>query len=65
MLADPTNRRVVGAITSGGGLPKGALDDTSFLSQLDDRLARPFLEGFSSSMDLVFSAAAAVVLSPS
>jgi hypothetical protein len=32
VLADPTNRRVVGAITNGGGLPKGALDDTSFLS---------------------------------
>ena len=62
VLADPTNRRVVGAITNGGGLPKGALDDTSFLSQLDDRLAKPFLEGFSSSMDLVFSAAAVVVL---
>jgi len=62
VLADPTNRRVVGAITNGGGLPKGALDDTSFLSHLDDRLAKPFLEGFSSSMDLVFSAAAAVVL---
>jgi EmrB/QacA subfamily drug resistance transporter len=62
VLADPTNRRVVGAITNGGGLPKGALDDTSFLSQLDDRLAKPFLEGFSSSMGLVFSAAAVVVL---
>ena len=62
VLADPTNRRVVGAVTNGGGLPKGALDDTSFLSKLDDRLARPFLEGFSSSMGLVFSAAAVVVL---
>jgi EmrB/QacA subfamily drug resistance transporter len=62
VLADPTNRRVVTAITNGGGLPKGALDDTSFLSKLDDRLARPFLEGFTSSMGLVFSAAAVVVL---
>jgi EmrB/QacA subfamily drug resistance transporter len=62
VLADPTNRRVVAAITDGGGLPKGALDDTSFLAKLDDRLARPFLEGFSSSMDLVFMSAAAVVL---
>ena len=50
------------AITSGGGLPKGALDDTSFLSHLDDRLARPFLEGFSGSIDLVFLSAAAVLL---
>ena len=62
VLAAPTNRRVVTAITNGGGLPKGALDDTSFLSKLDDRLARPFLEGFTSSMGLVFSAAAVVVL---
>jgi EmrB/QacA subfamily drug resistance transporter len=62
VLADPTNRRVVTAITNGGGLPKGALDDTSFLAKLDDRLARPFLEGFTSSMGLVFSAAAVVVL---
>ena len=55
VLADPVNRRVVDAVTGGGGLPKGALDDTSFLSQLDDRLARPFLQGFSSAIDLVFS----------
>jgi EmrB/QacA subfamily drug resistance transporter len=62
VLADPTNRRVAAAITNGGGLPKGALDDTSFLSKLDDRLARPFLEGFTSSMGLVFTTAADVVL---
>jgi EmrB/QacA subfamily drug resistance transporter len=62
VLADPTNRRVAAAITNGGGLPKGALDDTSFLSKLDDRLARPFLEGFTSSMGLVFTTAAVVVL---
>jgi hypothetical protein len=61
VLADPANRRVVEAITGGGGLPKGALDDTSFLSHIDERLARPFLQGFSSSMDLVFTAAAGVV----
>jgi len=62
VLADPTNKRVVDAITSGGGLPKGALDDTSFLSQLDDRLAKPFLEGFTSSINLVFTSAAVVLL---
>jgi hypothetical protein len=62
VLGDPTNKRVVDAITGGGGLPKGALDDTSFLARLDDRLARPFLEGFSSSMDLVFTSAALVLV---
>ena len=62
VLADPTNNRVVEAITNGGGLPKGALDDTSFLAKLDPRLAKPFLEGFTASMDLVFTSAAVVVL---
>ena len=62
VLSDPTNKRVVDAIAGGGGLPKGALDDTSFLSRLDDRLARPFLEGFTGSIDLVFTSAAVVVL---
>ncbi len=62
VLADPANRRVAEAITSGGGLPKGALDDTSFLSTLDDRLAKPFLDGFSSAIDLVFLSASGVLL---
>jgi len=62
VLADPVNRRVVDAVSGGGGLPKGALDDTSFLSQLDDRLARPFLQGFSSAIDLVFTSAALVLV---
>ncbi len=62
VLADPTNARVAGAIRDGGvPLPAGALDDTSFLSQLDDRIARPFLQGFSSSIDLVFMVGAAVL----
>ena len=62
VLADPVNRRVIDAVAGGGGLPKGAIDDTSFLSQLDDRLARPFLQGFSSAIDLVFVTAAVVLL---
>jgi EmrB/QacA subfamily drug resistance transporter len=62
VLADPVNRRVIDAVSGGGGLPKGAIDDTSFLSQLDDRLARPFLQGFSSAIDLVFISAAVVLV---
>ena len=62
MLADPTSASVVDGLTSGSGLPAGSLDDTSFLSRLDPRLAKPFLEGFASSMDLVFGVAALVVL---
>jgi hypothetical protein len=39
-----------------------ALDDSSFISKLDPRLARPFLEGFASSIDLVFLLGTAVLL---
>jgi EmrB/QacA subfamily drug resistance transporter len=62
VAADPNNATVIQAITSGAGLPKGALDDTSFLSNLDPRLARPFLVGFSESIDLVFLCGTAVLL---
>ncbi|MDQ1585071.1 MAG: hypothetical protein QOJ90_1224 [Actinomycetota bacterium] len=62
VLADPTNASVVHALKSGGTLPAGALDDTSFLSHLDPRLARPFLIGFADSIDLVFLCAAGVLL---
>jgi len=62
VLAEPTNASVIGALRSGGSLPAGALDDTSFLSRLDPRVARPFLEGFAGSMDLVFRVGALVLL---
>jgi EmrB/QacA subfamily drug resistance transporter len=62
VLADPTNASVVQAIKSGTGLPAGALDDTSFLSRLDERLAKPFLAGFADSIDLVFLCGAAVLM---
>jgi EmrB/QacA subfamily drug resistance transporter len=39
---------------------KRVLSDSSFLSHIDDRLARPFLVGFSNSMDLVFLLSAGV-----
>lgn len=38
------------------------LNDTSFLRGLDEVLARPFLTGFSSAMDLVFVVGAAVLV---
>jgi EmrB/QacA subfamily drug resistance transporter len=62
VLADPTNASVAAAIKSGGALPAGALDDTSFLSHLDPRLARPFLEGFAGSINLVSFCGAMVLL---
>lgn len=61
VLADPVDARVVEGLQA-GSLPPGSLDDTSFLDRLDPRLARPFLEGFAGSMDLVFGIAALVVV---
>jgi EmrB/QacA subfamily drug resistance transporter len=62
VLANPANQSVIDGLRSGGSLPSGALDDTSFLSRLDPRVARPFLEGFAGSMDLVFRVGALVLL---
>jgi EmrB/QacA subfamily drug resistance transporter len=59
---NPNNAAVIKAIKSGAGLPAGALDDTSFLKHLDSRLARPFLIGFSNSIDLVFLCGTGVLL---
>ena len=38
----------------GGGAAVNPLSDSSFIQQLDPRLAKPFLIGFSQAMDLVF-----------
>ncbi len=46
---------------SGEGGAGGALEDTSFINQLDERLALPFRTGFSDSMDLIFLLAAGVL----
>jgi hypothetical protein len=66
VTGDPANAKILVALQSGGGaaptLPAGTLDDTSFLTDLDERLARPFLVGFSDSMDLVFRVAAMVLV---
>ena len=40
----------------------GVLSDSSFLNQLDPRLAKPFLIGFSDAMDLVFLVGACVMV---
>ena len=62
VLADPNNAAVVEALNNGGGVPAGALDDTSFLTHLDPRLAQPFLQGFADSMGLVFLCGSFVLL---
>ena len=67
-LKDPANAQFakdfVQAQQSGGGAASssGVLKDSSFLSHLDSRLARPFLEGFSDSIDLVFLVGAGVMV---
>ncbi|GGM44920.1 MFS transporter [Longimycelium tulufanense] len=61
VLANPANKPVLDMLQGGdGGGP--SLDDTSFLLHLDERLARPFLEGFSSAMDTVFLTGAVVMV---
>src|SRR6185436_1302448 len=52
-------------IGGGGGGAGGAinpLSDSSFIQQLDPQLAKPFLVGFSESMDLVFLIGSAVMV---
>ena len=60
VLADPANKPVLDLLKS-GGLGSGSIDDSSFINQLDPRLARPFLEGFASSISTVFLMGAAVL----
>lgn len=45
-----------------GGAGSSALSDSSFINQLDPRLARPFLVGFSDAMSVVFLVAAGVLV---
>jgi EmrB/QacA subfamily drug resistance transporter len=66
-LHDPANaafaRQLAAAKSSGGaGQATGVLKDSSFLNHLDSRLAKPFLEGFSASMDIVFLVGSGVML---
>ena len=67
-LRDPDNatfaKQFAQAQQSGGGAASssGVLKDSSFLNNLDARLAKPFLEGFSDSMDLVFLVGSAVMV---
>jgi len=46
----------------GGGGAINPLSDSSFIQQLDPRLAKPFLIGFSQAMDLVFLIGSAVMV---
>jgi len=65
-LADPANAAVAeqlkAAQASGGGAASGVLQDSSFLNGLDERIAKPFLMGFSEAMDTVFLVGSAVMV---
>jgi EmrB/QacA subfamily drug resistance transporter len=61
VLADPANAPAVQAFRGGVAPSASELDDSSFISNLDPRLARPFLEGFASAIDLVFLMGTAVL----
>jgi MFS family permease len=50
------------AKAGGGGGAVNPLNDSSFIQQLDPRLAKPFLIGFSQAMDLVFLIGACVIV---
>ena len=51
-----------GGAGGGGGGAVNPLSDSSFIQQLDPRLAKPFLIGFSEAMDLVFLIGSAVMV---
>lgn len=59
-LADPANAEFVASLKS-GAVGEGIMKDSSFLTSLDPRLAKPFLEGFAQSMDHVFLVASLVM----
>ncbi|MFJ6670164.1 MDR family MFS transporter [Actinosynnema sp. NPDC091369] len=58
-LARPENREFAVGLQSGTGFD---LDNTEFLAKLDPVLARPFLDGFSDSIGLVFMVGSLVTL---
>jgi MFS family permease len=60
IAAHPDQARLLQGGQNGGGA-SSALEDTSFINNLDDRLAAPFRNGFSDSMDLIFLLAAGVL----
>ncbi|MYW04328.1 MDR family MFS transporter [Streptomyces sp. SID3343] len=64
VLADPANGPVIEMVRNpnpGGAQGSGVLSDSSFISNLDPRLAAPFKEGFSEAMQLVFLIASCVM----
>ncbi|WP_328376815.1 MFS transporter [Streptomyces sp. NBC_00440] len=62
VLSNPANKPVLDMVKNpGAGGGSSVLSDSSFIQQLDPRLAEPFKQGFADSMHLVFLIAAGVV----
>ena len=65
-LHDPANAEFASKLADSQGgsaaASSGILSDSSFLTGLDERLAKPFLMGFSEAMDSVFLVGAAVMV---
>ncbi|WP_433859538.1 MFS transporter [Streptomyces kronopolitis] len=62
VLHDPANKPVLDMLQHpGNGNSSGVLSDSSFIQQLDPRLAEPFKRGFADSMHTVFLMGAVVV----
>ncbi|MFG2225019.1 MFS transporter [Streptomyces sp. NPDC048644] len=62
VLHDPASKPVLDMLKgSGGGGSSSVLSDSSFIQQLDPRLAEPFKRGFADSMHTVFLMGAIVV----
>ena len=62
VAANPDNQQVLQGLQRGGGnLGSTVLTDSSFLQRIDQRLAAPFLNGFTESMTLAFLVAAFVI----
>ncbi|MDM7830001.1 MDR family MFS transporter [Cellulomonas edaphi] len=51
VTGNPDNAPVLNLLNGSGSVPP--IDDSAFIGRLDARLARPFLEGFAQSVDLV------------
>lgn len=62
VVANPANQQIVQGAQSGDlSAASGVLNDSAFLQQIDARLARPFLVGFTDSMTLTYLVAACVI----
>jgi hypothetical protein len=59
VIGNPANQPVLQMLK--GNTAGFSIDDSTFIGKLDPRLARPVLEGFATSMDLVFTIGAGVL----